>query len=38
MDRVGQTPCEVRTLRTSGTIKTLKEKYRDRIGDPGIRE
>lgn len=32
VDRVKGTACTVDTLLTSGTIKTLKEKYRDRIG------
>ena len=38
VDRIGQVSCEVRTLKTSGTIKTLKDKYRDRIGRSGIEE
>ena len=32
VDRVRGTPCTVDTLLTSGTIKTLKEKYRNRLG------
>ncbi len=31
MDSVKGTPCKVVTLKTSGTIKTLKQKYADRI-------
>lgn len=27
VDRVAGRPCKVETLRTSGTIKTLKDKY-----------
>jgi RNase P/RNase MRP subunit POP5 len=38
MDRVGLFQCEVRTLKTSGTIKTLKDKYQSRIGKSGIEE
>jgi len=32
VDRVKGTACSVNTLRTSGTIKTLKQKYRNRFG------
>ncbi len=32
VEHVKGTGCTVETLRTSGTIKTLKEKYRSRIG------
>lgn len=32
VDAVHQVQCKVRTLKTSGTIKTLKDKYEDRIG------
>lgn len=39
VDRVSGTSCTVDTLLTSGTIKTLKEKYRSRIGgSPNERE
>ena len=38
VDHAGQSPCEVRTLKTSGTIKTLKDKYSDRIGKSGMEE
>lgn len=31
VDDIGGTACKVTTLRTSGTIKTLKEMYRHRI-------
>jgi RNase P/RNase MRP subunit POP5 len=31
LDSVKGTPCKVVTLKTSGTIKTLKDKYRARI-------
>ncbi len=31
MDDIGGASCKVTTLRTSGTIKTLKEMYRHRI-------
>jgi RNase P/RNase MRP subunit POP5 len=31
MDSVRGTHCKVVTLKTSGTIKTLKQKYADRI-------
>ena len=33
VDSVEGTPCKVITLKTSGTIKTLKEKYRDFISE-----
>jgi len=32
MDSIQGTACKVSTLRTSGTIKTLKVKYKSRIG------
>jgi RNase P/RNase MRP subunit POP5 len=38
MDRAGPAACSVRTLKTSGTIKTLKDKYKDRIGSSGFGE
>ncbi len=31
LSSVNGMPCKVATLKTSGTIKTLKEKYKDRI-------
>lgn len=31
LDTVRGRPCKVTTLKTSGTIKTLKEKYRERV-------
>jgi len=34
LDSVGGVACKVTTLKTSGTIRTLKEKYKDKvIGD-----
>jgi len=32
INRVRGASCSVETLRTSGTIKTLKEKYKSRLG------
>jgi len=33
VDSVGRSACSVETLLTSGTIKTLKTKYRKRLGN-----
>ena len=38
MDHVGPSTCSVRTLKTSGTIKTLKDEYRDRFEASGFDE
>ena len=32
VNNIGGAECSVETLRTSGTIKTLKERYRERLG------
>ncbi|MCU0852157.1 MAG: hypothetical protein MUC90_02715 [Thermoplasmata archaeon] len=37
LDVVRDSPCKVKTLKTSGTIKTLKDKYKSRIGQ-GVHE
>jgi len=34
VDSVRGSTCKVVTLKTSGTIRTLKEKYKERIADP----
>ncbi len=33
VNRTHEAECSVETLRTSGTIKTLKDKYRGRLGN-----
>ena len=35
LESVKGTPCKILTLKTSGTIKTLKDKYKSRISDKG---
>jgi len=37
LDVIRDSRCRVRTLKTSGTIKTLKDKYKSRIGR-GVQE